>query len=137
MYIEKIRLVWRKMHHNVLSEMQNTRKNTFLSVLNASQVALNIRINFSPVVCSLFLSSQRLRSASVRTRMQTSTGICNLSKRELLGPAGGLSRGALNFIVIYLVYIAHSNKDNKAMRKTVGLNRALNFRLQAVSSKQT
>lgn len=90
--------------------------------------ALNIHINFSSLVRFLTYDS----NASVAyTRANIRRDTRPLEAR-IARTSCGLSRDALNFIVIYLVCIVHSNKDNKAIWKTVGLNRALNFRLPAV-----
>ena len=85
-------------------------------VLNASQVALHIRINFSAVV--QFFFSQRF-DAYTRANIHRDAGILEM---RIARTSRGLSRSTLNFIVIYLAYIVYSNKDNKAMWKTVGLN---------------
>lgn len=58
-----------------------------LCVLNANQVGVKYTYQF------LFrcpFSRIQLERASVRTRVQTSTEIHGLSKRELLGPAANL-----------------------------------------------
>lgn len=84
-------------------------------------------------------------TTAMRTRAQTSAAVhARPPVTRLIARAADLAeRGALNFIVISPPRIARGNKDNKAMRKTVELKservraRSLNFRLRAVTDKQT
>lgn len=118
----KIRLVRvRKMHHNVLLEMQNTGWiRPVFSKCESSRVKCTYQI---PYRCPFFFS---LRLATLRCvyacKHPPRHGLSRIARTNC-----DLSRDALNF----------SNKDNKAMWKTVGLKRTLNFRLRAVLRKQT
>jgi len=101
---------------------------------------MRAKSHYTHVSISLPLSSFFSRSDSQRFDAYTRANIhrdAGTLEMRIARTSRGLSRSTLNFIVIYLAYIVYNNKDNKAMWKTVGLNRALNFRLRAVSCKQT
>jgi hypothetical protein len=113
------------MHRDVGNAKYSKGRSAFqVQAKSALKYQFRPRINFSLVV--RFLRSDS--NAPVRAKHPAK--VRGLSKGESLGSARGLGRGALNFIVMYLVYIARSNKDNKAMRKmrkTAGLNARVEF----------